>query len=348
MSQRLQAKYVIIGLGILGSSVLKKLLQEGERDIVVIEKEPSFGGATQHSFGMLRVFHDSDTLRELSLESYQEAVRSPESKLAEKRAFLSLRLDSERLRKQIAFLQGADYPIELLSPKKVQTLYGITAKSNEIGVLEPESLTFDPQRLLQTYHQETLPQVTVVRDEVSCLVEDEQGIGILCQNGTSLRAQKVIIAAGVGSLPLVANRGVRLAPKPIEYLSSEKTLGELPQFLNAQTHEFVSQRNGKSYYRFLNSDQSAITEFLAKLHLKSDTQNLKRVFDVSYETSNDASQESFGRIPGSKGIYFMGAWNGNAFKLSWRLSTLIVDCLLSKNILTASQKGNTHDNFKFL
>jgi glycine/D-amino acid oxidase-like deaminating enzyme len=331
---RIEAKFVLIGLGVLGSSLLKKLLEEGERDIVVIEKEKNFGGATAHSFGMLRVFHDSSTLRRLAFESYKIARNSPEAKLAEKREFLSIRPKTPALLENIKELEKNQYPLEILNAFQIEQRYNIQIGRNELGLLETDSLTFDPTDLLQCYHNATLGEVRVVRDEVCCLMETSHSIDVLTRNKTSIRASSAIIAAGVGSIPMLSGHGSSFKPKAINYDVCGKAL-KMPQLLNASTHEFISQRKGNTYYRF--KDEKS---FGKKLGLNS------QASQTAYDISSNVAQESFGRVPGSRRIYFMGAWNGNAFKLSWRLSERITECLLSK---TASPpKGLMNEKSKLL
>ncbi len=345
MEKRIQTKYAIIGLGILGTSVLRALLAAGEKDIVVIEKETSFGGATAHSFGMLRVFHDSATLRNLALQSFQSVQNASELRLAERRPFLSLRKISKELFTKVHELQKQHYPLEVLNSQEIESRYGIEVSSQEVGILESEALTFDPHELLALYRDEAKDRALILQDQVCCVLENPSSVDILTQGGTSIRATSVVIAAGAGSIPLLSGRGLFYTEKAMSYSVSEQSLPGLPQLLSAQSHEFLSQRKGKSYYRF--GKEKALLRSVA---FKSTQEH------IAFDVQSGSAGESFGRLPGSKRIYSVGAWSGNAFKLSWQISKVIAECLLeaqSKEKRTQligphSPKGSVYENSKLI
>src|SRR5258708_32838516 len=70
-----QARVVIIGSGIAGSSVAYHLTQPGWHDIVVLEQGPLTGGTTSHAPGLVGQLRSSVSLTKLlvySVELYKQ------------------------------------------------------------------------------------------------------------------------------------------------------------------------------------------------------------------------------------------------------------------------------------
>src|SRR5437763_765267 len=70
-----QARAVIIGSGIAGSSIAYHLSRSGWRDIVVLEQGPLFGGTTSHAPGLVGQLRSSVSLTKMlmySVELYRQ------------------------------------------------------------------------------------------------------------------------------------------------------------------------------------------------------------------------------------------------------------------------------------
>src|SRR6476646_5080138 len=69
-----QARIVIIGGGITGTSIAYHLTQMGIRDVVLLDKGELTSGSTWHAAGMVTHFHTSPTLmrmRKYSIDLYR-------------------------------------------------------------------------------------------------------------------------------------------------------------------------------------------------------------------------------------------------------------------------------------
>src|SRR5579871_5608363 len=66
-----QARVVIIGSGIAGSSIAYHLAERGWRDIVVLEQGPLIGGTTSHAPGLVGQLRSSISLTKMLVYSVE-------------------------------------------------------------------------------------------------------------------------------------------------------------------------------------------------------------------------------------------------------------------------------------
>src|SRR6266700_6443212 len=135
-----QARVVIIGSGIAGSSIAYHLTKLGWRDIVVLEKGPLISGTTSHAPGLVGQLRSSVSLtmmlmysvslyRQLHVESrpgFDEVgslrVASSKERLAE-------------LKRQAGFARGVGLEAELISPQEAGDLFPLMSLEGVEGAL---------------------------------------------------------------------------------------------------------------------------------------------------------------------------------------------------------------------
>ena len=113
-----EARVVIIGSGIAGSSIAYHLTQRGWRDIVVLEQGPLIGGTTSHAPGLVGQLRSSISLTKMlvySVELYKTLQVDGNPGYFE---VGSLRLASskerlEELKRQVGFSKSAGLAAEL-------------------------------------------------------------------------------------------------------------------------------------------------------------------------------------------------------------------------------------------
>src|SRR5947207_12999439 len=66
-----QARAVIIGSGIAGSSIAYHVSRSGWRDVVVLEQGPLFGGTTSHAPGLVGQLRSSVSLTRMLMYSVE-------------------------------------------------------------------------------------------------------------------------------------------------------------------------------------------------------------------------------------------------------------------------------------
>src|SRR5436309_278416 len=135
-----QARAVIIGSGIAGSSIADHLSESGWRDIVVLEQGPLISGTTSHAPGLVGQLRSSVSLTKMLMYSVS-LYRQLE--VDGKRGYDevgSLRLASskerlEELKRQAGFAKGVGLAAELLTPQEAQCLFPLMDLTGVEGAL---------------------------------------------------------------------------------------------------------------------------------------------------------------------------------------------------------------------
>ena len=135
-----QARAVIIGSGIAGSSIAYHLTERGWRDIVVLEQGPLIGGTTSHAPGLVGQLRSSVSLTKMLVYSValykQLAVDDNPGYFA----VGSLRLASskermEELKRQVGFAKSVGLEAELISPGEAMRMFPMMSLEGVEGAL---------------------------------------------------------------------------------------------------------------------------------------------------------------------------------------------------------------------
>ena len=135
-----QARAVIIGSGIAGSSIAYHLTELGWRDIVVLEQGPLSGGTTAHAPGLAGQLRSTVSLTKMlmySIELYKKLQVDGKAGYFE---VGSLRLASskermEELKRQAGFAKGVGLEVELISAREAQRLFPMMSLAGVEGAL---------------------------------------------------------------------------------------------------------------------------------------------------------------------------------------------------------------------
>ncbi len=135
-----QARVVIIGSGIAGSSIAYHLTELGWRDIVILEQGPLIGGTTSHAPGLVGQLRSSVSLTKMlmySVELYKTLRVNGKAGYAE---VGSLRLASskermEELKRQAGFAKGVGLAVELISAREAQRMFPLMSVAGVEGAL---------------------------------------------------------------------------------------------------------------------------------------------------------------------------------------------------------------------
>src|SRR2546428_7619520 len=135
-----QARVVIIGSGIAGSSIAYHLTEQGWRDIVVLEQGPLFSGTTSHAPGLVGQLRSTISLTKMlvySVSLYKQLHLDGNPGYFE---VGSLRLASskerlEELKRQAGFAKGVGLEAELITPGEAQALFPMMSLEGAEGAL---------------------------------------------------------------------------------------------------------------------------------------------------------------------------------------------------------------------
>src|SRR6266566_5670927 len=135
-----QARVVIIGSGIAGSSIAYHLTERGWRDIVVLEQGPLIGGTTSHAPGLVGQLRSSISLTKMLV--YSVALYKQLAVDGNPGYFQvgSLRLASSKermqeLRRQVGFAKSVGLEAELISASEARRMFPLMNLKGVEGAL---------------------------------------------------------------------------------------------------------------------------------------------------------------------------------------------------------------------
>jgi glycine cleavage system T protein len=216
-----QARVVVIGGGIYGVNIAYHLAKMGLTDLILLEKHDISSGATAHAAGLVTQFATSQTLmqfRKYSIELYSE--------LGLFEHVGSIRVASspdqlKELQRSVSRAKGIGMEVETISPTEAcrimpqlsdKDLYGAIYLPRD-GHLDPYTTTTSMARLVRemgvSVHTGTL--VTGIE-----LTPDGRVSKVRTNKG-DIRAEIVVIAAGIWSPRVAAMAGVPLPSIPIDH-----------------------------------------------------------------------------------------------------------------------------------
>ncbi len=229
------ARFVIIGGGVIGTSIAFHLARAGERDVVLLEKASLTAGATWHAAGLVGQFRSQQNLTRMmrdSVEVYdglaEETGQDPDwHKVGSLRIATSEDRWKELLRADSA-ARAVGLETALVSPREARDLFPLLEIGDLIGAaFIPDDGYIDPNSLTQAYargfrrHGGRIIEGTMVkelprrRDRISHVVTD---------HGT-IEVETVVNAAGLWARQVGWMAGVEIPAGVVEhqYLVTEKS-----------------------------------------------------------------------------------------------------------------------------
>ncbi len=223
-----QARVVVIGGGVGGTSIAYHLAQMGWRDVVVVERSELTSGSTFHSAGLVGQLRSDVNLTKMirySVDLYRKLKVETEYD-PNWREVGSLRLASsparlEELKRQVALSRSFGLPLELISTQEALKLFPIMNPEGVLGavylptdgMVDPSGLTYalaagakkiGAQILTQTRVQ----SITLKNGRVSAVVTDR---------GT-IATEIVVNAGGQWAGEIAAKVGLYLPVTPMAHL----------------------------------------------------------------------------------------------------------------------------------
>jgi sarcosine oxidase subunit beta len=130
MAVKKAAEVIIIGAGIIGTSIAYHLAKLGCRDVIVLEKEDDIGcGSTAKGAGGVRQEFNQEVNIKLSLESLEffkrfeeETGYPPDFRQCGYLRFVSTGEELEELRQKVAFQRQFGVEVSLISPKEAKEI----------------------------------------------------------------------------------------------------------------------------------------------------------------------------------------------------------------------------------
>lgn len=221
---------IIVGGGVIGSSVAYHLLRDGlDGTVAILERDPSYEFATtpRSAGGVRQQFSTEINIRIglFSLERFQrfdeemEVDGEPAHAEFRQRGYLFLADERNwaRLKEHSRLQRSLGVQVELLGPEEVQEIVPhLRVEALSGASWGPEAGYTDPYGVLQGYLRKARSLgVHYIHAEVVELLKGESRIwGIRTSTGEVMQAGCVVMAAGAWSGDLAANSGIYLPVEP--------------------------------------------------------------------------------------------------------------------------------------
>lgn len=253
------AAYVVIGGGVIGTSIAYHLAKSGAGDVLLLEKSKLTEGATWHAAGLVGQFRSQENLIRLMNDS----VTLFDTLLADTGQdpgwckVGSLRIASspdrwKELLKSHSSARAIGFDMQMLTPSEAQELYPLMTVDNLVGAaFIPDDGHIDPNGLTQAYakgfrkYGGRIIEAVMVRD----LVRDGARITQVVTDHGTIEVGTVINAGGLWARQVGWMAGVEIPAGVVEhqYLVTEKTddiPANLPAFRDPDGGYYAKPESG--------------------------------------------------------------------------------------------------------
>ncbi len=233
-----QARVVIVGGGIIGTSIAYHLAHAGWKDVVLLERDGLTSGTTWHAAGLMVTFgstsETSTEMRKYTRDLYARLEKETGQATGLKQCgFIEVASDKDRLeeyRRVSAFNRFCGIDVQEISPKQVQELFPI-AKTDDLlaGFYVKDDGRVNPVDV-------TMAMAKGARMQGATILEHTPAIGITQKNGRvtgvvtahgTIQCEYVVNCAGMWARQFGAKHGVNIPNQAAEhyYLITEEFNG---------------------------------------------------------------------------------------------------------------------------
>ena len=229
------ARIVIIGGGVIGTSIAYHLTKFGEKDVVLLEKSKLTEGATWHAAGLVGQFRSQQNLMQLmsdSVKLFERLGKETGQETGWKRVG-SLRLAQtedrwKELLKSYSSAQAVGLEMNLLTPNEARDIYPLIETSDLVGAaFIPQDGHIDPYSLTQAYAKGVRTNGGRIFEGVMVkgLLRDQGRITHVVTDQGPVEAEIVVNAAGLWARQLGWMAGVEIPAGVVEhqYMVTEKS-----------------------------------------------------------------------------------------------------------------------------
>ena len=251
------AAAVVVGAGIIGTSTAFNLARLGLRDVVVLDRDGIAAHASRLSAGLVRTHYSNAPEARLALrglrwfEHWAELVGGDPGFHPTGLANPVARHDHERLRRNVAMLQGVGVETQLVGPEELVELEpDMRVDEDQLAAYEPRSGYADPGATTRAMAAAARRLGVDIREGVTVTalrVSGDRVSGVETSAGFTA-SPIVILANGGWSVPLAAAVGVEI---PIETVAVRLAFVERPSAMRQGwgRHLVVLDRAHGSYTR---------------------------------------------------------------------------------------------------
>ncbi len=229
------ARIVIIGGGVIGTSIAYHLTRSGEREVVLLEKSHLTEGATWHAAGLVGQFRSQQNLMSLMSDSVHlfDSLVEDTGQEIDWRKFGSIRLAQtqdrwKELLKSYSAAQAVGFEMNLLTPNEARDVYPLIETADLVGAaFIPADGYIDPNSLTQAYAKGIRANGGRIFEGVmvSDLLRDGDRITHVVTEQGNIEVETVVNAAGLWARQVGWMAGVEIPAGVVEhqYLVTEKS-----------------------------------------------------------------------------------------------------------------------------
>jgi glycine/D-amino acid oxidase-like deaminating enzyme len=336
---------IIIGGGVMGSSLAYHLLQDGlDGSVVVLEKDPTykFASTTLSAGGMRQQFStkvnvDIGLYSIAAIERFDEEMAVDGEKAhAELRQvgylFLGAENNWKTLKKQVELQKSRGVAVELLAPGDLKKLFpDLNTEALLGGSFGPRAGYTDPYGILQGYIRKAKSLgANSIHDEVTGILrQGDRVLGVKTAKGERVEGRAVVITAGPWAAEVGAMAGVELpvvpSPKMVFHFDPAEKFDYTPPFFFGPDGHWCRPETGRQFiagkdrelepgFRFEWDRQyfeEAVWPELARLVPSFERLKLLRGWGGLYEVNRLDHNALLGAYPGVEGLYVAVGFSGH-------------------------------------
>ncbi len=251
-----RAQYVVVGGGVIGTSIAYHLAARGATDVLLLERKQLTSGTTWHAAGEVvsgGAFEDALWMARYSADLYGRLEEETGLSTGFRRCgYLQLsttdRMD-EAYRRETAYMRSKGMTKEMLSPREVAEMVPMMRTDDVIhGFWTPDEGRANPVDVTMSLAKGARMRGArlVENTEVTgFVIEDGRVVGVRTERG-DVACEKVVLAAGLWGRELAAKAGVTV---PLQAAEHYYLLTEPIEGVTAESVPVIEDPEAYGYYR---------------------------------------------------------------------------------------------------
>ena len=347
---RSSADAVVVGGGVMGTSIQYNLGVLGMTDTVLVEQDTLGSGSTGRSQAILRMHYSNEVTTRLAWESlrvfrdFDEIVGGPSGYVKTGYLLIASAEDREAMESNVAVQKQAGVAVEVIAPQDAPA--GFRIAEGEACAYEPESGYADPYSVTQGYAAASRrlgAEVRVQEAVRGITVKGGRITGVTTDRG-EISTPIAVVAAGPWSAPLLRKVGVDVPLETVRHqvVTLRRTesqpdhaiVGDIPNSLSARPDIGRLTLVGVGEEEPVGPDElnhgvdaAAVEEVAAKM-----TDRMPGMEDAVFRggwsglfTITPDWHPVMAAVPGIEGLYCAVGFSGHGFKLAPMIGVVMAE-----------------------
>ena len=213
------ADLVVVGGGVMGTSILYNLAAKGVTNTVLLEQSTLASGSTSRSQAILRTHYSNEVTTRMAWESlkqfrdFEEITGTPSGYVNTGYFIAVTESEREALRQNVEMQQAAGVDTTILGPEDVPRISPLLAtEEGEVFAYEPESGYADPYSVTNGFAGRARELGATVRTDARVTGIDIEGgrVSAVRAGEDRIETNTAVVAAGPWSRKLLAGIGVNM------------------------------------------------------------------------------------------------------------------------------------------